>query len=227
MNELIQEIEEDIRRERVDKLWHSLGRVMVALSVVVIAITAGFEIYHHQKQAEAMEYTSSFLHGLDQLNVQDYKGAVDTFSAFNSNPASPYFGLFMLRKAQAQMGLSDMAGAKVSYETIEAHDPLFGKLADIIAPMVEGGPVDHQVPAPDEAFYYTRAEWMGWRLWDQGKKDEAIAQFLILYQDLSAPQTLHERMAQVLHHVAPEKLPKESAAPVAATATTAKGNTHE
>ena len=39
MNELVREIEEDIRQERIDRLWRSFGKGMVGLSIAVILTT--------------------------------------------------------------------------------------------------------------------------------------------------------------------------------------------
>jgi hypothetical protein len=46
-------------------------------------------------------------------------------------------------------------------------------------------------------------------LLQQGKKDEAIQQFLSLYQNAETPRSIHERLVEVLHHLAPEKLAPE------------------
>ena len=61
-----------------------------------------------------------------------------------------------------------------------------------------------------DPFSYTSSEWKGWRLLEQGKKDEAVLQFLALYNDPAAPGSIHGRMGEVLHHIAPDKLSAET-----------------
>ena len=152
MNELIQEIQEDIRRERFERLWQSLGKIMVVGSVIVILVTIGTQIFQYEKRVDAMEHTSLFLQGMDRLNVQDYKGAVEKFSAFANDPTSPYHGLFMLRKAQAQSSLSQNDAAAKTYADLAGHDPVLGKLAEVLAVSSDAKQV---LPAlqPSEPFY--------------------------------------------------------------------------
>jgi hypothetical protein len=205
MNELFREIEEDIRRERFDRLWHSFGKVMVAASVGIILFTIVIVIMQSRKQDRAMENTAQFIKGIDRLHIEDYKGAIPVFTDIAADDSSPYYGLAMLRKAQAENALSDHEAADKTYEALARHDPVFGALAGLLLP-AHNDVTAGKNPPPNTPFYYTESEWKGWRLYQQGKKDDAVSQFLALYEDPSTPSSMRERLSEVLHHIAPEKM---------------------
>ena len=211
MNELIREIEEDIRRERFDHLWQSFGKVMVGVSLAIILATIVVEVVQHHKKSVAMESTTTFLKGIDRLGFEDYKSAISTFGALENDPSSPYYGLFMLRKAQAETATSDKDSAIKTYSALAANDPVFGKLAVLLVP-ASANEKNDALPelSKKSAFYYTNAEWRAWDLWSHDKKDEAITQFLSLYNDPATPASMHGRISEVLHYVAPDKLPVET-----------------
>jgi hypothetical protein len=207
MSELLREIEEDIRRERFDRLWHSFGKLMVGVSVAIILVTICVVVIQGHKQTKAMEKTSQFIKGIDRINIEDYKGAIPVFAELAGEPGSSYYGLAMLRKAQAHNGLSDHEEARKTYKALADNDPVFGALARLAL----GGDTAAQEPAPGSPFYHTQSESKAWSLLQQGKKDEAVAQFLALYNDPLAPYTMRERVTEVLQHMAPEKLASANA----------------
>lgn len=55
MADIFNEIEEDLRRERVRKVWDKYGKYIIALAVLIVACVAGWRgyDYYHQQQAQA------------------------------------------------------------------------------------------------------------------------------------------------------------------------------
>jgi len=206
MNEILREIEEDIRRERLDRLWARFGKAMVAASIAIVAVTIVVVVVQNHRQSVAMEKTATFIKGVDRINIEDYKGAIPVFDELAQESSSSYYGLAMLRKAQAQKGLKDTAGAATTYQELASHEGHFSDLATMLAPqkdkLIE--------PKKDSPFYYSQREWKGWQLMEQGKKDDAAGQFAALYEDESAPYSMRERLYEVLHQIAPEKLESET-----------------
>lgn len=201
MNELVREIEEDIRRERFDRLWHSFGKVMVGLSIAVILGTIGVVIMQDQKRSRAMESTTQLIKGIDRINIEDYKGAIPVFDALASDPSSSYYGLSMLRKAQAQDALGDREGVTKTYRQLAGNDSVFGDLAKLLLPQDDSKAIETSRDAP---FYFSHSEAKGWQLMRQGRKDEAVTLFMALYQDKEAPSSMRERLSEVLQRLAPD-----------------------
>lgn len=209
MNELVREIEEDIRRERFDRLWKRFGRIMVGVSVMVVLATIGVVVMQNQKESHAMEQTSEYIRGIDRMDVEDFKGAIKIFDQFAEDPSSSYYGLAMLQKAKAQEALGNNKGAGETYQELSKRSDAFGGLAALLAPTETGQMME---PVAGSAFYYTQQEWKAWQLMGKGKKAEAIEIFMALREDLDAPMSLRSRMNDVVQHIAPERLLNKQAA---------------
>jgi hypothetical protein len=203
MNELFREIEDDIRRERLDKLWQKFGKMMVYASIAAVVLTIIIVIIQSNREELAKEKTSQFIRGIDRINVEDFKGAISIFEELAGDTSSPYAGLAMLQKAKAQQALGDKEGAVKTYQALAARDAELGGLAKLLLPSK-----DSKLVEPDKAspFYRSQQEWLGWQLLDQGKKDKAVEIFWSLREDAQAPMQLRERMHEVLQHIAPQKL---------------------
>ena len=206
MNELVREIEEDIRQERIDKLWHSFGKIIVASSLAIILVTIGVVVYQNHTRSIAMDNTAQMLKGMDRINIEDFKGAVALFDQMSQDPKSGYYGLAMLRKAQSYAALGQVADAQKTYETLAKTDPFTGPLAKMLSYGNDAG--SEVLPAPDKSapLYYMQCEFRAWQLFQQGKKEQAIDQFAAIVADDQAPATIRERVSEVLQHIAPEKL---------------------
>lgn len=212
MSELFREIEEDIRRERFEKLWRSIGRFAVWGSIAVIAATTVFVMWdnHAQRQSEAK--TAQLLQGLEHLKSSDYKGAILTFSAMSDDDTSSYYPLAMLQKAAAQELSGDIEGAKKTYTTLVKNDVVKGKsefseLAKLKT-LEKDGIID---VSKDSPFYHTLAEQNAWQLLHVGKKSEAADVFAMLMSDEQTPRSLALRAGEALRIIAPEKLVEKSA----------------
>lgn len=203
MNELIRELEDDIRREKFDKLWHSFGKLMVWVSLGVIGVTIAVVIWQNHRQGKSMEKTTEFIRGIDRLQIEDYKGAIPVFEALAKDEGSSYYGLAMLRVAQAKQGLSDHEGALAAYKALAGKDKVFGQLASLMLPPQDGDVVKPNRKSP---FYFTQSEMRAWQLLKIGKRDNAVAQFLALYQDKDCPFSMRLRVTEALQHLAPQRL---------------------
>src|SRR5262245_971092 len=65
--ELIQESEEDLRRERALKLWKEYGKYAVAAAIVVIGAVGGFVAWREYQNREAMAESNRFFEALAQV----------------------------------------------------------------------------------------------------------------------------------------------------------------
>jgi len=207
MNELLREIEEDIRRERIDKLWNSFGKLMVIASVGIVLATVVIVMMQNTRQARQEQQTALFIKGMDRLNIADDKGAIAAFSALTDDESSPYYGMAMLRRAQAQKDSGDADGAAKTYIALSQHDAVFGELAKMLAN--QDASLEPQKTSP---FYDSMSEWQGWQLVKQGKLAEAAKIFLALRDNEDAPSSLRARMDVVLQHIAPESVTKNNPA---------------
>lgn len=205
MSELFLEIQEEMKRERIEKIWRKVGRFAVWGSVAVVVATAVFVTWEDYSRRQAEEKTSGLLQGVERLNVNDYKGAISFFSALSDDNTSVYYPLAMLRKAQAQELSGDVEGAKKTYSSLAKNESEFMALAKL-KNTEKGYTVDVPKSSP---FYYSIAEHNAWQLLGAGKKAEAVNIFASLHDDKKAPESLVSRVGEVLRVIAPEKSEKK------------------
>jgi hypothetical protein len=212
MNELLREIEEDIRRERMDKLWTRFGRIMVWASLAIIAATAIIVVWQDHTRSVAMSKTNQLMSGIERLGAEDYNGALKIFDTLTQDKNSSYYALAMWHKADAQKQLDHQDDATKIYEELAAQDKNPTGLSDLakLFSASDKGPL--VTVSNDSPFYATVSEWRAWQLLAQDKKSEAADIFMSLRNNIDTPQTMRQRATDTLQHIAPEKLAADRAA---------------
>lgn len=215
MNELLRELEEDIRNERLERLWNSFGKLIMAASVAVIVVTVIVVVWQNRKHEYATTQTSQFIKGLDRFKVEDYSGALEVFTDLAADEQSPYYGIAMLHKAKAHRLHNDIEAARKTYQALAEHssnesNKTFTELARILAADSADKLID---PPKDSPFFYTQTDWRAWQLMQKGDKQEAIGIFTALRDDEHTPPSQRERVKQVLEHLGVETPPAKVEAP--------------
>lgn len=138
MADIFQEVDEDLRHDRYQKLWQKYGKYLVALAVVVIGATAavvGLRDYSlRQHQAEGARMAAA----VDLARTGDYKAASDSFAALGRDGAAGYAVLARLHGAGALIAAGDRDGALAAYDAIAADgkiDALFNDFARLLGVM--------------------------------------------------------------------------------------------
>lgn len=207
MSELFREIEEDIRRERYEKLWKSVGRIAVWGSIAVVAVTTVYVMWSNNAQKAAEAKTSQLIKGDERLDAYDYKGASLVFSGLTDDDSSPYYAIAMLHKADAQEQGGDLEGAEKTYMTLAKKNEGKNKseFSDLAAIkyLKSGETIEVAKTSP---FYHTLAERNAWQLLQSDKKAEAAGIFAELASDEKAPPAMVLRAKEALRVIAPEKL---------------------
>ncbi|MBV9346789.1 MAG: tetratricopeptide repeat protein [Pseudolabrys sp.] len=130
MSDIFHEVDEEVRREQLKKLWARWGNYIVALVVLIVAGVAawrGYEYYVAQKAAQAgAEFEAA-------VQLSEAGKRVEAEAAFtkigNEAPAG-YRGLARLRAA-AELAHRDPRAAVAAYDTISADSSLGIALQDL------------------------------------------------------------------------------------------------
>lgn len=206
MSEILRELEEDLRNERLQKLWHSFGKLIIGFSIAIVLITATVVIWDNVQRSKATEMTSQLIRGADRIRVEDYQGAIQVFDALAGSGDNAYALLAMLRKASAQMALGDAAGAEAAYAQAGGMAPsgAAGAFSGLAALFAAGTAQEMTLPPEASPFIHSHTEQNAWRLLKEGEKSEAVQRFLALRDDKEAPRSLRQRAAMIVDYLAPE-----------------------
>jgi hypothetical protein len=198
MNELLREIEEDMRTERMQRVWQRFGKTAIHISIAIIVGTASGVAWQHWRHSVNADRTSELLKGTELLRSGKNKEAIDVFAKIDSD--TPHGHMAALGIAQAQLAEGDKDAALRTYETLgkSAGDDAFADLGKLLSTKE----TDLSVATPSgSAFYASQEEMRGWQFLKAGKKEEAAAVFSALKDDMETPESIRARA-----HVAMEYL---------------------
>lgn len=127
---LLREIREDLRREKLEKLWKRYGGVLIAAAIAIVLAVAAHQAWRawELRQREAR---SASLVAAESLAASDPAAAADAFAALGREGADGFAMLAGFRQAAllAAQGRADAAAA--AYEALAARldHPLYRDLA--------------------------------------------------------------------------------------------------
>ncbi len=131
MSELFDEVNEDVRREQLKKLWDRYSIFIVAGALLIIAAVAGWRGYEYMQAKKAAEAGQAFDKAVE-LSEQNKHAEAE--AAFNSLAATAPYGYRMLARLRAagEVASHDPQAAAKLYDDIAA-DRSIGALEQELA----------------------------------------------------------------------------------------------
>jgi hypothetical protein len=210
--DIFDEVEEDLRAERAEKLLKKYAWVIVALAVAIVAAAAGWQLWNRyqarQDTATAARYVAAG--GADDTGASNL-AALDQLA---TTAPEGYRTLARLRAAGLKADSGDLPGAVALWNQVAADtsaDRLLRDLASLLATQRE---LDKGDPAQLEARLKPLAE--SGNAWStlaqeqlamldlrQGKVDAARTKLRMLSVDIDAPSGLRARAGALLAGLGP------------------------
>jgi len=231
---LAREIDEELRREQLLKLWERYGIYVIAAATLVIVGIGGFNYYDHRR-ALAAEAAGARLSMATRESMQSKKAEVQkALEDIAATAPAGYAVLARMRLAAAERDAGKTAEAAAAFEAIAKErgiDPLIADYAQLQAAMLrlDGASwTDMQnrlngLAADGNAWRFSARELLGLAAHKAGKADEARAEFQRLLTDRGTPPSIAERArvmlamlteAELASVPAPAAVPTPQAAPV-------------
>jgi hypothetical protein len=227
---LAREIDEELRREQLFKLWERYGIHLVAAAILVIAGIGGYKYYEHRR-AVAAEAAGASLALAAREAGQNKADVQKTLEGLAANAPASYAVIARLRLAAAEREAGKTAEAAAAFEAIAKEssvDPLLSDYAQLQAATLrlDGASwTDMQnrlnsLAADGNPWRFSARELLGLAAQKAGKTDEARAEFTRLLSDRGTPPGISERARIMLAMLTEAELagaPKQTApAPKAA-----------
>jgi hypothetical protein len=207
VSDILREIDEDLRRDSLEKLWRKYGIYALGLAVVVVLAIAGYtgwQRYSENRQAErARQYESAL-----QLIAAGDAAAAEQLQALVDG-SDGYADLSRLQAAALKAKAGDVAGAVGIYEQLAADsgvDEHLRQLAVILLALhtADTAPPDalterlEPLTAAGNPWRYTALEITAVLARRDGDAARAEQILTGLADDLDAPQGLRQRAAEML-----------------------------
>jgi hypothetical protein len=212
VSDIFNEVDEEVRREKLQKLWERYGNYVVAAAVLVVAAVGAWRGYEYWEGRRAAVAGAAYDVAAKLADEGKHDEAEAAFAKLVSDGTAGYRVLARLREA-AQIAARDPKAAVAAYDKIagESTGPLVGELASIRAALllVDTAKLDEMtqrlepLAQPSGTFRHTAREMLALSAWRNGDTAAMRRWTDAAKNDLEAPAGVRQRM-EVLASLAPE-----------------------
>lgn len=119
MSELFDEVDEEVRREQLKKLWDKYSIYLIALAIVIVAGVGGWRGYQYLEAKKAAEAGAAFDRAAELADQNKHVEAEAAFADLAAKAPAGYRILARLRSA-AEVAARDKPAAARMYDEIAA-----------------------------------------------------------------------------------------------------------
>jgi len=178
VTDIFHEVDEEVRRERLKKLWQRYGNYIIAGCLLVVVGIAGWRGYEWLEAKRAAESGAAFEQAVTLAESGKVQEAEAAFAKLATGGTAGYRVLSRLREA-AELAQSDPKAAIKAYEEIAA-DRAAGQVIQDLATLRAGLLLVDQtsyadlrsrlepLTGPERAFRYSARDLLALSAWKQG-----------------------------------------------------------
>src|ERR1700760_4583524 len=106
MTDVFREVDEDIRREQIKRLWDRFGPYILGLAVLIIVGVAGYKTWEYWTQRQAQASGDKFIAAFDLSDQGKYPDSITALQAIakDGTGAYPVLANFGIATAKAETG---------------------------------------------------------------------------------------------------------------------------
>ena len=212
MSELFDEVDEEVRREQLKKLWDKYSLYFIALMVLVVAAVGGWRGYQYLEAKKAAEAGAIFEKAVELSEQGKHAEAETAFADLAAKAPSGYRTLARLRAAAEASARDPKAAAKM-YDDIAADSGVGGEWRDLAKVRAAGLLVDSASYAdirqrletsaePKSTFRHSAREMLALSAWRNNDMSAARKWVDAIAEDGETPPGLRSR-AEALQALLP------------------------
>jgi hypothetical protein len=208
---LLREIDEDLRRERYEKLWKRYGSYLIGAGLLLVVGVAGFKIWNYQDELSRADAAQKLASAM-QLAASDRPLAEEKLQRLIKEAPAGYAMLAGFQHAALLADSGDRQAARTVYQDLQrpASPALYRDLAIILDAMTaiagEALPLDadairdslQPLVVDDNSWRFSARELMAIIDWRSGRTGEARGRLTALAADAQAPSDVRGRAQQLL-----------------------------
>ena len=136
MTDIFREVDEEVRREQLKKLWDQYGNYLIAVCVLVVVGVAAWRGYQWWEAKQAAQSGAAFEQAVTLAAAGKHQEAEAAFAKLATDGTAGYRVLARLREA-AELSTTDSKGAVAAYDEIAA-DKSAGQIIEDLAAVRAG-----------------------------------------------------------------------------------------
>lgn len=209
VDDIIREIDDDLRSDKLKRLWARYSVVVYAAVAAIVLGVAGYSYWdHHQAQlraAEGARYGQAML----QADQGDAAAAMQTLASLAREAGGGYGTLARLYEADLLLGKGDLDGALQRFDAVATDSGVDRPFRDLAVLLGASHRVDRDDPAAliqrlqpllaeDNPWRFSARELTGIAALRAGNAADARSHFTRLADDAAAPPGIRARAAELL-----------------------------
>jgi hypothetical protein len=212
VSELFDEVDEDVRRDQLKRIWDRYSIYIVAAALLIVAAVGGWRGYQYLEAKKAAEAGAAFDHAVE-LSDQDKHAEAE--AAFNSLAATAPSGYRMLSRlrAAAEVASHDSQAAVKLYDDISADRSVGTSERELAKVRAAGLLLEtagypailerlEAAAAPEATFRHTARELLALSAWRANDTTAARKWLDLIANDGDTPQGMRSR-AEALQALLP------------------------
>jgi hypothetical protein len=202
VTDIFQEVEEDVRRERLEQFWKNYSDYIIAGVALVIIAVAGLQLWRVYDQKQRIKASNEYTEAAEMLRSGQSTIAAEMFGKLAKSAPGGYAAVSRLQQADAMLSAGNRADAIALYKQIAAgNDPNLGAIARIHAAWA----IADQAPKSDvmslldplmasgSAWNPLVRELLAYESYRAGDIKAAATEYLSLAADKDAPDGVRQR----------------------------------
>ncbi len=223
MSDIFHEVEEDLRRERLKKLWDRYGIFVIGAAVAIVLATAGQRGWVYWQATRAAASGDRFVAAVDLADTGDFASAETALNTVIAEGSGDYPVLARFRLASARAEAGEVAAAIIDFDRLAADGAVGEELQSLArlraaTLLVDSGSRDEvaerieALAAGGSTWRNAAAEIMGLAAWKADDFAEAGKWYGQILGDPNSPAAMRRRADLALSVIAAAGGPPKPAA---------------
>jgi hypothetical protein len=208
VSDIFREVDEEVRREQLKKLWDRYGNYVVAAAVLLVAAVAAWRAYMWWEAKKAAETGAAFEAATTLAEAGKRSEAEAAFAKIAVDGTAGYRHLARMREA-AELAQSDAKAAIAAYDQIAADRAVGPVLQDLAALragalLIDTGALEEAqrrlepLAANDRTFRHTAREFLVLAAWRAGDATATKRWFDLIMTDAQTPAATRSRVEMLM-----------------------------
>jgi hypothetical protein len=214
VSDIFQEVDEEVRRERLQKLWDRYQNYAIAVVTIIVLGVAGWRGYDYLETKKAEESGTAFEMATRLADEGKHDEAQAAFAKIAAEGAAGYHGLARLREA-TELAASDPKAAVGVYQKLAADSSITAEIKDLAAVRAGALQIDagsyadakstlEPLTGEGRTFRHTARELLMLDAWRAGDAAEARRWSTIIMTDGQTPPGTRSRVEMLNALIAQE-----------------------
>jgi hypothetical protein len=204
LSDIFREVEEEVRRERVEKIWKQYGDYIIAGVALIIIAIAGYELWQRYEMNQRMKASETFFAAQQLAESGNISKATPAFAVLAKDAPNGYAEMARLSQAGSLLAAGQRLEAVAIYRSIATDDS--GPIGNVAlvragwaladnAPRADLEKLLAPLTDPTSPWRHLAREILAYSDFHGGALGKAQGEFRAIADDKDAPEGMRRRCA--------------------------------